>query len=102
MKLHSAPAVIYGVASLMSLCSAMAEPSWPRFRGPDQQGISKEKNVPLTWSETENVKWKTPLPGEGWSSPVVADGRVWLTACQRGRKIAAGDLCELRKWCNHP
>lgn len=90
MKAHFAPAVICATVSLFSQFSAQAEPTWPRFRGPDQQGISKEKNVPLTWSETQNVRWKTEIPGEGWSSPVVADGRVWLTtATDDGKSLRA-------------
>lgn len=52
---------------------------WPQFRGPTQQGHSTEKNLPLTWSETENVAWKTELPGLGWSSPSIAGNRLWLT-----------------------
>ena len=53
---------------------------WPQFRGPDGQGHSSEEELPLEWSETRNVMWKVPVPGGGWSSPVVADGRIWLTA----------------------
>jgi outer membrane protein assembly factor BamB len=52
---------------------------WPQFRGPTGQGHSTERGVPLDWSESRNVTWKTPVPGRGWSSPVVAAGRVWLT-----------------------
>ena len=52
---------------------------WPAFRGPTGQGHSPELGLPLEWSETDTVVWKTPVPGRGWSSPVVADGRVWLT-----------------------
>ncbi len=52
---------------------------WPQFRGPDGQGHSTETNLPLEWSETKNVAWKTAIRGRGWSSPVVADGRVWVT-----------------------
>jgi outer membrane protein assembly factor BamB len=52
---------------------------WPQFRGPTGQGHSAERGVPLDWSESRNVSWKTPVPGRGWSSPVVAAGRVWLT-----------------------
>ena len=52
---------------------------WPQFRGPTGQGHSAERGVPLDWSESRNVTWKTPVPGRGWSSPVVAAGRVWLT-----------------------
>lgn len=53
---------------------------WPQFRGPTGQGLSREQQAPLTWSETEHVAWSKPLPGLGWSSPVVAASQVWLTA----------------------
>jgi outer membrane protein assembly factor BamB len=53
---------------------------WPAFRGPDGQGHSTSKNVPLTWSETENIAWKTELPGLGWSSPSIADDQIWVTS----------------------
>ena len=52
---------------------------WPQFRGPTGQGHSAERGLPLDWGELRNVIWKTPVPGRGWSSPVVAEGRVWLT-----------------------
>ena len=52
---------------------------WPQFRGPRGDGHSAAKNLPLSWSETENVAWKKPVPGKGWSSPVVAHGKVFLT-----------------------
>ncbi len=53
---------------------------WPQFRGPDGQGHSSERGLPTRWSETENVTWKVAVAGRGWSSPVVADKRVWLTS----------------------
>ena len=52
---------------------------WPQFRGPTGQGHSTETGLPIEWSESRNIVWKTPVPGRGWSSPVVADGRIWLT-----------------------
>ena len=52
---------------------------WPQFRGPTGQGQATVTGVPLRWSETENVRWKVPVDGAGWSSPVVGGGRVWLT-----------------------
>ena len=54
--------------------------NWPCFRGPSRQGISHEEGVPLKWSATSNIIWKTPIPGEGWSSPIVFDDRVFVTA----------------------
>jgi outer membrane protein assembly factor BamB len=64
--------------------------SWPQFRGPDGQGHSDERGLPLTWSETSHVAWKVPIPGRGWSSPVVQGDRVWLTtATDGGRSLRA-------------
>jgi outer membrane protein assembly factor BamB len=57
---------------------------WPQFRGPDGQGHSSERALPLTWSEKENVRWKVPIPGRGWSSPAIAAGRIWLTTATGG------------------
>lgn len=54
--------------------------NWPRFRGPNGQGISAEKGVPINWSATSNITWKTAIPGDGWSSPIVWDGKVFLTS----------------------
>lgn len=58
---------------------------WPQFRGPDGQGHSAEQGVPIEWAEGRNVAWKVLVPGRGWSSPVVAHGRVWLTTATEGR-----------------
>lgn len=55
---------------------------WPEFRGPTGQGHSTETGLPLSWGETRNISWKVRIDGSGWSSPVVADGRVWLTAAR--------------------
>jgi len=52
---------------------------WPQFRGPDGQGHSREIDVPIEWSESQNIVWKTPLAGLGWSSPVVRGPLIWLT-----------------------
>ena len=63
----------------VALTAAVQAEDWPQFRGPTGQGHSTERGLPLEWSETVNVVWKTAVPGRGWSSPVVAEGRVWLT-----------------------
>lgn len=57
-----------------------AADSWPQFRGPGGQGHSSATGVPTTWSETENVRWKVPVSGRGWSSPVVQGTQIWLTS----------------------
>lgn len=56
---------------------------WPRWRGPDGNGVSTESPLPLTWSVTDNVRWKVPLPGEGMSSPIVVGDRVFVTAAEK-------------------
>ncbi|MBI4602340.1 MAG: PQQ-binding-like beta-propeller repeat protein [Planctomycetes bacterium] len=67
-------------AVLLRAGSAAAADEWPQFRGPGGQGRSGARSAPLVWSETENVAWRTPVPGRGWSSPVVSEGAVWVTA----------------------
>jgi outer membrane protein assembly factor BamB len=53
---------------------------WPEFRGPTGQGHSSATDVPIRWSATENVAWKAAIHGGGWSSPVLVNGRVYLTS----------------------
>ena len=67
------------LALVLIAALARAE-DWPQFRGPSGQGHSTERGVPFEWSETRNVLWKTRVRGSGWSSPVVAGGRVWVTS----------------------
>lgn len=63
---------------------------WPQFRGPRGDGRSLAKNLPIVWSEKENLAWKTPIPGRGWSSPVVDARRVWMTTAEdEGRVLKA-------------
>lgn len=57
----------------------LAAPDWPEFRGPTEQGLATATNVPLHWSASSNVVWRVPVPGQGWSSPVLVGGRVYLT-----------------------
>ncbi len=66
-------------SALLTAAHTLAAEDWPQFRGPTGQGLSTETGLPLEWSESQNVRWKTAVPGIGWSSPVVADDRVWLT-----------------------
>lgn len=76
-------------AALLCGCGqAVFAQDWPAFRGPGGQGHSDEKGLPLQWSETLNVRWKTTVPGLGWSSPVVANGRIWLTTAVESRGLS--------------
>src|SRR5207245_690583 len=56
-----------------------AEQNWPQFRGPRGAGRADDAALPVRWSETENVRWKTLIHGKGWSSPVIWADQVWLT-----------------------
>ena len=76
MTIQSCLASLFVVAASAGLVSAE---DWPQFRGPTGQGISKETGLPAAWSKTKNVKWKVPIAGKGWSSPIVHKGRVYLT-----------------------
>ena len=65
-------------ALLVSATVVHAE-NWPQFRGPTHQGMSSEQSIPLHWSSTSNVLWKTAIPGESWASPIVWGDRVFVT-----------------------
>jgi outer membrane protein assembly factor BamB len=58
--------------------------NWPGWRGPRGDGTVTEKGFPLKWSNSENVTWKTAIPGRGHSSPIVWDDRVFVTSCLEG------------------
>ncbi|HXG12585.1 MAG TPA: PQQ-binding-like beta-propeller repeat protein [Gemmataceae bacterium] len=58
--------------------------NWPRWRGPDGNAVSSESPLPQRWGKKENVRWKVRVPGEGFSSPVVWEDRVFLTSAFDG------------------
>ncbi len=78
--------------ALISGDQTQSTDDWPQFRGPQGNGLSLATNVPLTWSPTQNVKWKTSVAGRGRSSPVILGDRIWLTTAQESdvRTFAAG------------
>jgi len=69
---------LIGFAVLLTAGASAAD--WPQFRGLAGQGLSGEKGLPTTWSATQNVVWKVPLPGAGTSSPIFVGNRIYLTA----------------------
>ena len=66
--------------------SAQDPENWARFRGPNGQGISKATGLPVHWSAKENIVWKTDIPGEGWSSPIVWNDHIFLTTATEDGK----------------
>ena len=79
----------FWTVALAALGAAGGE-TWPEFRGPSGDGHADSRGLPLTWSETENIAWKTAIPGYGWSSPVIWHDQIWLTtATPDGREMFA-------------
>jgi outer membrane protein assembly factor BamB len=76
--------IVRSLIVVLLLCASAAASDWPQFRGPGGNGVSDARNVPIEWSSSENVAWKTPIPGEGWSSPVLASGKLYLTSAVAG------------------
>ena len=79
---------VWAIAGAWAVADASAADEWPQFRGPDGQGHAAAKGLPTEWSESENIAWKTPIPGLGHSSPLVGRGLIWLTtATDEGRSL---------------
>jgi outer membrane protein assembly factor BamB len=80
MQLRSIFAVVLAI-----VYPAIGRADWPEFRGPQGNGYATASgsenagHLPTTWSESENVRWKTEIPFHGWSTPVVINGQIWLT-----------------------
>jgi outer membrane protein assembly factor BamB len=58
----------------------LADKQWPQFRGPGSTGVADDPTLPDKWSQTENVAWKTAIPGVGWSSPIIWGDRIFVTS----------------------
>jgi outer membrane protein assembly factor BamB len=71
---------LFGLLIATVLVAGPSAQHWPQFRGADAGRIADDPALPETWSETENVAWKTRIPGTGWSSPIVWDDHVIVTA----------------------
>ncbi len=93
MPRHSLPS--FGLAALLFTAAAAAA-DWTQFRGPGGMGVSDETGLPTKWSATENLVWKTELPGPGSSSPITLGDRVFVT-CYSGYGLDAnkGDQKDL-------
>jgi outer membrane protein assembly factor BamB len=74
----------FALVLIAVLGSAVQAADWPAWRGPTGQGFSEEKNLPLKWSDKNNVKWKVPLAEEGNSTPVVWGDKIFLTQATKG------------------
>src|SRR5213593_3086431 len=82
------------VTSLLSLMRSPAlAGDWPQWRGLDGGGVSSEAGLPERWNETDNIRWKVDLPGRGLSSPIVVQGRLYVTACSGALQDRLHVLC---------
>jgi outer membrane protein assembly factor BamB len=76
------------IFAIFALCVLPAG-DWPQFRGPNSDGHAAGPSTPIEWTDTKNVAWKKDIPGLGWSSPVVAEGKVFVTtAVSRGAGLS--------------
>lgn len=81
-------AVVFSVVALVS--AAAAADNWPNWRGPNFDGVAPGKGHPTSWSATENVRWKTKLPGPGASTPIVWGDRIFLSCAVEANNTAVG------------
>ncbi len=77
------------VLTLLALSSAIAQDNWPQFRGEHSLGVAENKNLPTTWSTNENVAWSVPVPGNGWSSPIVWGEKIFVTSVIKDGEVEA-------------
>ncbi|MFT3883694.1 MAG: PQQ-binding-like beta-propeller repeat protein [Gemmatales bacterium] len=78
--------ILVVIAQLLCTPFALAE-DWPQFRGPAGLGCSQEKELPVRWgTDSTNIRWTTPIPGQGVSSPIVSQGRVYVTTAYEGEQ----------------
>lgn len=72
----------------LSVPAVLAQAEWPEWRGPTANGVSAAKNTPVTWTTTENVRWKYALPNGSGATPIVKGGKIYLTGIKDGQNIA--------------
>jgi len=79
-RLQNTARVLFGFAILLFVTATLrADENWAQFRGPGNRGVSANEGLPDTWSKTKNVVWKTGIAGRGWSSPIVWQGKIFVT-----------------------
>src|SRR3954471_15746951 len=79
------PALI-AACLLVPFIGLAAEPNWPHWRGPLDNGVAPEANPPSAWGETENVKWKVKIPGSGTATPIIWNNQVFIQTAIRSPK----------------
>src|SRR4051812_45717242 len=79
MLLRACRVLLFSLIAIALVNAAGAE-NWPQWRGPHGDGISKEHGIATNWSRTDNIAWRTELPGPGGATPVVFGDRIFVTS----------------------
>src|SRR2546427_1628809 len=98
-SLEYLPALFLTISTITTL-AASADQNWPQWRGPLQSGVAPAANPPITWSETNNLKWKVKIPGDGTATPIIWEKQVFIqTAIPTGKKVElkAGETNDQRQ-----
>ena len=83
-------ALLLAGGTWMVAAAASHDGNWPQFRGPHGNGVVEASNLPLTWSESSNVKWKVALPAWGGATPIVWNDRVFVMAALKTERLKEG------------
>ena len=87
MRFRIYPTVLLITCLSASAFAASPADHWPTWRGPTSDGIAPKGNPPITWSETENIKWKIEIPGQSDSTPIVWGNKMFIqTAVATGQE----------------
>ncbi len=94
--------MVFAIALLAFALSSLTGTAddWPRFRGPGGEGVSADASIPATWSPKANLAWKTEMPGPGASSPIIIDGKAFVT-CYSGYGLTKDNPGEIENLVRH-
>jgi outer membrane protein assembly factor BamB len=84
---------VVALALVLLLRPVASGGDWPQFRGPNGSGVSEETGLPIEWGQDRNIRWKVALPGQGHSNPVIASGKVFVTASSGFQESRLHVLC---------
>ena len=88
--LSTSAALAFAFTATVAIANTPGPDSWPRWRGPNANGVALKANPPTKWSEEENVKWKMKIPGFGTSTPIVLGDQVFVLTAIAGEAAAPG------------
>lgn len=98
MSFHSVALTAF-FCCVVSCCSQTDAADWPQFRGPNRDGHADAENLPSEWGPNKNVAWRVEVPGKGWSSPSLSQGKIYLTSAVPAEAGSGADNLELKALC---